>query len=191
VEEKRWLLVFDNVENFYDLRDYIPNKVGNLGSILMTTRSPLGPFFIATHAFEIQPFSKALSIKLLFSLLGRQCADDEEFDAAREMLERLGGMTLAIATIAGFISRMQLSILDCRSFLREKFSRIVFGRNWNNFPHDQTLNTVFDVSLETIPQDSVSILNVLAFLDPDSTQEEMLLAEYTKQPSDISYDRYR
>jgi hypothetical protein len=179
------------VEDGYDLQAYIPNKAGNLGSILMTTRSPSIPFITDSPAFEIQPFSKARSIKLLFSLLGRQCADEEEFDAASEMLEQFGGLPLVIATIASCISRTRHSILHYRSLLRKRSSEDVFRQDRNTFLNDQTLDTVFDVSLKSLPQDSVSVLHVLAFLDPDAIQEDMLVAIHTKQPSDVSFDTYR
>lgn len=144
-----------------------------------------------SHTFEIQPFSAAQSMKFFLSRLGRHCSDDEEYHATCEILEGMGGLPLAITTFAKYLSQTCFSIPQLRSLLRKQSSESCPRQHRNTSQYVQNLGEVWDASFMNIPQESLPILDFIAFLDPDSIQEEMVAAGHTKPLSNLPSETSR
>lgn len=97
-----------------------------------------------------------------------------DLDLAFTISRTLGGLPLALAQIGGFINQRKLSLAD---FLRlyEKNPARIGSRRTHDGDYEYTMSTVWDVSFEKLTGDATSLLNILAFFDPDNISESILL----------------
>lgn len=107
--DKRWLLIFDNLEDARLLETYIPVNFKG-GSVMITTQhAHILPITNDFPKLELQPLSEESGSALYFKILGRGTKDEEEDDIAHEIFTWVGGLPLAIVTVAGY--------QECSSFL--------------------------------------------------------------------------
>ncbi len=104
-----WLLVFDGIQNAFDIDPYVPT-VGH-GSILITTNNSLG-WWDTAHQMEIGVFTEDEAINCFTTYAGfSPDALDEVREPIREIVERLGRIPLAVS-MAGLYFRNTQGRLD-------------------------------------------------------------------------------
>jgi tetratricopeptide (TPR) repeat protein len=91
-ERDRWLFVFDNAENWSDLRSFLPAGPGH---VIITTRNPDWP---GTPA-EVQEFTRADSVQALRSQVPRLTDED-----ADRLARALGDLPQAVDRAATFLA---------------------------------------------------------------------------------------
>ena len=170
--EATWLVVFDNADDPYILTDYWPSGAG---SILITSRDPLAKSLFSTQlsGLDLEPFSDDEGGALLTKLT--RAAGDEGDMAAKHINKRLGGLPLAISQMASVIQRQDLSLAEFLEIYEDQSEHAqLHGMNFDlstkNYPH--TMSTVW--AFERLSPSAKSLLNLIAFLDPDSIQEQLL-----------------
>ena len=169
--EAPWLLVFDNADDPEILMDYTPLFVS--GSVLVTSRYPLAAQTSLSQGTSIHllPFVGEEATRLLQHLTG----DSHQPDTAAVIAEKLGGLPLAIAQMAGVIRRQFLSYAD--------FLTRYEDANEHADLHDLTLergrptargkiSSIF--AIEQLSCHARTILEILSFLDPDNVPELIL-----------------
>jgi hypothetical protein len=103
----------------------------------------------------------------------------EEREAAKKIVRRLGGLPLGIYHAANLI------VNECCSFpeflaaydYRDLFASTEDGglfRNPNDEHYSHSLQTVWSMNFKTLPKDTLHLLNVLSFLNPDTIELSML-----------------
>jgi hypothetical protein len=173
---KRWLLVFDNADELNDIIPYCPQNLQEPGCILITSqrsqfvRITDGPY----KTIQVQEFSQDLGAHALFKYLERAPDRPEEFGAAKKISSVIGGLPLAIATVAGYISQSRSSLDDFLESFNQSSKFWSSGRLATLGIYERTLSTVFQIALDDLNQDSQKLLEILAFLNPDEVPEEML-----------------
>lgn len=170
--EATWLVVFDNADDPYILTDYWPSGAG---SILITSRDPLAKNLFSTQpsGLDLEPFSDDEGSALLTKLT--QAAGVEEDMAAKHINERLGGLPLAISQMASVIQRQYLSLAEFLEIYEDRSEHaqlhgMKFDLSTKNYPH--SMSTVW--AFEKLSPSAKSLLNLIAFLDPDGIQEQLL-----------------
>lgn len=178
--ERVWLVIFDNVEDIADIERYIPQQTRTRGSVILTTQHPnFRKLNANSHKIQVSSFDDESSVELLFRLLERNPTDDRERSVVGEMTHMFGGLPIAIATIAGAIKEAQSSPHD---FLQTmKHSSAFWGDDQNpcTMSYEKSLDKVFEIALHELQErneNARKLINILAFLNPDSIPESLLLA---------------
>jgi hypothetical protein len=173
-----WLLVFDNVEDRDTLADYWPID-GSVGSVLITSRDPHAktPYYQVENGTDLQPLSAQDGAKLLLRLTWRD-TDATERASVPSVVDRLGGIPLALTQMAGVIVRQDLSFAEfVTRYDEEEAHNSLFGlsfeaRDKRDRPgaYAHTLASVW--GLEDLKK-SQGLLEVAALMDPDAIPESI------------------
>ncbi|KAF2120075.1 tetratricopeptide repeat domain-containing protein [Lophiotrema nucula] len=169
-----WLLIFDNADNLDIITDYVPYH-GN-GSILVTSRDPFAKehFFNNGSGIDLEPLSTTESATLLRKLVTKpeHAATTDEEDASVELANHLAGLPLAMTQMAGLIRRRHLSIREFVSLYANdaRYAEIHdVGNPVQKSRYRYTLATAYD--FQGITPNATSLLQLLAFMNPDRVQE--------------------
>ena len=178
-----FLIVFDNVDSIDLLLQMWPSN--GRGSILITTRSSSVAWKRAANVIHLQSFERDQGVRTLTTMTGTAPSNDQEREAAETIVDQLGGLPLAIVQISDFIRDRQYSFSEFVPLYRSSAKRIIAkGEAPSEYNH--TIGTVWEMSLQKLSGDARTLQQLLAFLEPDSVEEEML----TSDTSGLTEDRY-
>lgn len=168
---RRFLLIFDNVENIDVILPVWPSSEN--GSILITTRSSSVAANRAPKVLHLNSFLPKTGQQALFALTSLRAETEIDAAAATEISSLLGGLPLALVQISQFIQERNYSYEE---FLRlyEKSAARIHLRGEAPPEYNHTIATVWDISIENLPQDARTLQSILALLDPDSVPERLL-----------------
>lgn len=184
--DKTWLLVFDNVDNWTDIEDYLPEKTSTTnGSILITTRNPdLAPAPIPVNYYRINlkelrtEDGRSLLIKGIRPDLKHDLQRHPEYKIAGE-IAALAGLPLAIIHISGYVKASGCTLAEFWELWNE----------WrrNNLPasaaddianSESALETVWNIGLRELGVDAIKVLKIMAFLNSDAIQKDLLINDH-------------
>lgn len=165
------------------LEPYIPIHTNKSSSIVITTQLPCFPKINEDfRRIEILSLDNDKSADLLFANLERPAKDKEEYNMARDIAEIVGGLPLAVTTIAGYISESDSSPEEFLAVMKRSSNAWQESKNTRTRNYNKTLGTVFNVALGELPVNARRLINILAFLNPDCVPEALLLgAPETKE----------
>lgn len=180
--DKQWLIVFDNVEDIRDLETYLPTETKSRGSVVLTTQRPRSRQITKEfYNIELQSFNEELGAKLLFKYLERDPADETETNLARETSTIVRGLPLAIATIGGYINESESSVEEFLQIMKRSPNAWEDTQDTQTKHYEKTLGTVFDIALKELPPGARNLIDILAFLNPDSIPEGILIAPHDNE----------
>lgn len=162
-------MILDNVENSEVLDHVWPESVN--GSVLITARNSQVNFGIPSSSIALKPFDADTGKAALLSLSANQNASLEEQKIADELVETLGGLPLAINHISGFMKQQRLGLTDFLRVYKKNADR-VDKRVLNQ--GEQTISTIWEMALSSLPPLSSQLINLLALMDPDSVNEKVI-----------------
>ena len=180
---RRWLLIFDNAEQDYILKGYWPT--GAAGAILTTSRKYHNFTKDSKRQGEtIKPFDKTQSWDLLLQLLGDDWKklDREgrllpnEVAAAKGMLEKLGGLALAIRQAASLIKNAEIggpTISKTYEIFRDKIKNLPERHMSDRSSTEKPLDALWDMTFNSLKKNTRVLLGVLAWFSPDSIPEQL------------------
>ncbi|KUJ15483.1 uncharacterized protein LY89DRAFT_783619 [Mollisia scopiformis] len=184
--DKRWLLVFDNVDSWEAVEEFIPiNMIRTQGSVLVTTRLPdLAPIPIPTNYFHIN--LKEMTMEESRSLLIQGMQSDLKFERTRFHPEwkvageiaSLAGLPLAISHIAGYVKASKCSLAEFLELWNE-WRRNNFSTRPPEASSNMALETIWNIGLSDLGSDALKLLKIMAFLDSDGIQRELLMNDHT------------
>lgn len=131
---------------------------------------------IIDHSYEVAALSKSESRNLLLRTLPESydTRDASAADAVDGICKLLGGLPLAIMLTSAFIQHTMRTFEEALQLLTEK-------RDWlQSWPSTEgareilPLNMLWEANLASLPIDALNLLQVMAFLDPDSIGEDIL-----------------
>ncbi|KAF5686956.1 tetratricopeptide repeat domain-containing protein [Fusarium circinatum] len=166
-----WLLIFDNADDPEVLRSY--GDITSSGAVLITSRNPLAQSSLVRHAVNvnIQPFSDNESALFIQNLANNK----GDFDEAKEVGKRLGGLPLALAQMAGMI---EIEFLSYREFLASYDDKEEGPDLHRNIPQPLRGTARGDIStiwaLDQLSDNARMMLEIASFLCPDCIQESLL-----------------
>ena len=167
-----WLVVFDNADEPDILAPY--RDIAKSGAVLITSRSPLARTSISSDTVnvDIQLFNAEEAGKFVQEVSGVEGNIGE----AHEIGQRLGGLPLALAQMAGII---RLEFLSYSEFLE-----LYNGAEEEADIHETVLQPLRNTargSLSTVwaidrfSESARAIIEISSFLDPDCIQESILM----------------
>lgn len=179
-----WLLIFDNADDLEVLRQAWPGD--SRGSVLITTRDFDTARNPAPAGFHVQTFDDDTGSEMLLNLVGLDANVASNREKAKAIANTLGGLPLALSQIGGFISQRKLPLQDFIP-LYERNAAKIDSRRTGVTNYDHTLSTVWEMSLSKLSGDSLKLLNLFAFFEPDFISE-MVLTESAKLLRDRDFE---
>jgi NB-ARC domain len=185
----RWLLVFDNVDQKLDLRRFLPADMARTaGSVLITTNR--ADFGLANSPFTFTQVNLgALTLeesrRLLLSATPRPHHHDAkphpEYKLAGEIAKRAERLPLALSLIAGYVMVSHCTLADFVDLWNERRKNIRTSSQPSKghvSETDEAMETLWDIGLREVTSDARKLLNILAFLDPDHIQKDLLVGPH-------------
>ncbi|RFU32291.1 hypothetical protein B7463_g4032, partial [Scytalidium lignicola] len=187
--DKRWLLVFDNVNEWGDIEEYIPVNVAKTrGSLLITTRCPdfgLQPMPPNYFRIDLKEMNMEESRRMLIQGIRSDLRNERirlhpEWRVAGEIAS-LAGLPLAISQIAGYVKTSGCSLTDFMELWNEwrrntPMIRTVAGPAASSY---SALETIWHIGLSELSNDTLKLLKIMAFVDSDGIQKDLLINDHS------------
>jgi hypothetical protein len=184
--EKKWLLVFDNVDEWADIEEYIPMKIANThGSVMVTSRdSDIGPTPIPTNYFRIN--LKEMTPDESRSLLMQGIQSEYKLERAKfhpewkvaGQIASLAGLPLAISHIAGYVKASGCTLAEFLELWNEWRKNSLSARP-PEASSNVALETIWSMGLSDLGFDALKLLKIMAFFDSDVIQKELLMNDHS------------
>src|SRR6266702_3264631 len=174
-----WLLIFDNADDLAMVRDFLP--AGGQGHILLTTRSQV----TGNIARRIDVERMETEEGSFFLLHRAGLLEDATLDAvseverakARELVEEVDGLPLALDQAGAFIEETQCGLADYLQLYRTRQDEVLKRRGRLVTDHPDSAATTWSLSFEKVEHANpvaADLLRLCAFLDPDAIPEELI-----------------
>ena len=173
--EATWLVIFDNADDPSNLINYWSQESG---SVLVISRDSLlkSLFSIRSSSMNVKSFDDSDDDSLLLRLT--DVNDDLEEDAenlAKRISSQMGGLSLAISQMAGFIQQQNLAQSEFLTLYEDGKEHVsLHGTNLHfnaqNYPYSVAAVWQFE-KLSTKARD---FLRIMTFMDLDYIQEDIL-----------------
>ena len=166
-----WLLVFDDVEDFDLLEDYLPRC--DRGSIIITSRNPASRNFCGDHGIELHRMTDDDAIQLLRSYLQGHLYDKEEETLGTFSCQTLGALPLAIKLAALYMIEHQCSLKAYINLMHQGRDTVEsihkFRPSGDSTFYKHTVATCWNISKEKMKDQNkrhaLVLLDLLMFLD--------------------------
>jgi hypothetical protein len=189
--KERWLLVFDNVETWLEIIQYLPAPEAEPnGSILITTRAvDLGQASAPSNfvKFELKSMALEDSRRLLLLSMDPGTRPDQlsrhpEYALAGEVAKRAERLPLSLALIAGYIQYSRCTLSEFIEIWNERLKNtrgIMKPLDpLASTSTDLALQTVWNIGLRELSGDAKDLINIMAFLDNETIQKSLLVASH-------------
>lgn len=170
-----WLMVLDNADKLEDLQDFLP--LGPSGSVLITSRDPLAKSFSPlVSGIDVQSFDETEAAFVLNKISGNTDTQPSERKALHMLIQRLGGLPLAIAQYGAAIK--------CRDLTYEETEEVVKKERWFGELEKLRLKSVGNMTevsvadtwaIDNLDPSTIRVLELLSVLDPDCIHESLLV----------------
>ncbi len=192
-----WLLILDNLDESEDTlfppgRDGKPSHpspflpMTSVGHLLITARatdlSALG--LGITHPLHLETFPDDQGVRLLLNradLLEQATVQDR--DIALSITRELGGLALALDQAGAYIAATSISLATYLHLFQEHQTDLLKQRRNRDYP--ESVATTWTISFQRVKSRNpaaAELLNLCAFLAPDTIPEEIFI-EDTKGPA--------
>lgn len=175
--DRKSLFIFDNVENYRTITNYLPKVIlGNKPTLLITSR--YNNWENVASVLSLGVFTEEETEELIKKSLG--LSDNTENEKIKELNKLLQGLPLALQQALAYIKLRKntdtgFSLESYIKLYKEKYQVLLSFdfSNYNNDPYLQTVYTTWLVTLEKIKshttgQDAIEALYIMAYLDPDN-----------------------
>ncbi|RDW75661.1 hypothetical protein BP5796_06482 [Coleophoma crateriformis] len=187
---KRWLLIYDNVESWEVLEDFLPSSSG---TIIITSRYSWivhrVPGWRDGCALELETFTEKESFHLFTTLLkmyNPKASPASEKEAITTLLKKMNGHALGIEQIAAHIGYRRYSVKQFMAKYERRAAQI-HSKKDHSSTSLHTVATVWEMHFENIQDtDSANLLALLSFLSPDDIPIQLFLPESELGISDFA-----
>lgn len=142
--------------------------------MIVTSRDFNAAHSPASAGYHVRPFDDSTGSEFLLKLIGLDHTQKLHHGKAIEISQALGGLPLAINQIGGFILQRKVLLQDFLP-LYERNANKINSKKTGLSDYEHTISTVWELSLNNIGGDSYNLLALLAFFEPDSIHEQVLL----------------
>ena len=161
-----WLLIFDNASRPEDLAAALP---GGAGRAVITSRWQTWGDLAHPLSLDVPPRTEAIAF-----LLARTGQIDKV--AADRLAELVGDLPLALAQLAAYLSRNQLSLAQGVELYQQAEQRLLEAGPPVGYP--QPVATTWQLHIDRFTREApatVALLRLCSFLNPDAIPIELLL----------------
>ena len=186
-KERRWLLIFDNVEDWDLVLSYLPRDFYHSnGSVIVTTQ--LSNFATnVNHDLPLKTFGEEDGSTMLLQFLGRpNPRNDPERALAQEISGLVGGLPVAISHVAGYVAYSECTLSELLEIFKQRRRHTGVATSEDDdlpasfrqasFSYDDTLAMVWNITLRELPSDARDLIFILAYLNCEAVPESMLCA---------------
>jgi hypothetical protein len=171
LQDLKWLLIFNNADDLNILQHGWP--LGDLGSILITTRDLTARTHFGAHALRLDPFDVQDGARAFLRMADIRGEESQTLPLALEISEMLGGLPLALDQISAYVQQCQMSMDEFLPLYKHHQSKL-HGKRPAAFNHVHTIATVWDLALAGVSGDAATLQNLIAFFHPDNIDEIVL-----------------
>jgi hypothetical protein len=165
--ERRWMIVFDNVSDFGDVKDCWPPAQPGCCVVMTSRHHAIGGTSVNMR-HTVNPLDIGQTANLILSILNDQ-KTPENLEAARSIERELGGLPLASSQIACYIQETGIGLKNFLPYYRRRWKRI--HRSDVNLPdyqhYQDTLTNIWHLCSQKIDAKAKFLGELLAFLQPD------------------------
>ena len=178
-------MIFDNVERWELLAHYLPVDLpATHGSVLVTTQvediAKLG-----TSSVFMQPFNTDEGAAMLLDRIQEvSTVKDPDIKSAQEISTLVGGLPVALANVAGYISYTQCTLAELLELFKESQQQNIKvtsegetmpdALQQGSLTYGETLAMMEYLTLRGLPGDCQDFLYILAFIDCENVREDIL-----------------
>jgi len=166
-QNPKWLLVFDNVKDPADVRNYIPQ--GKTGHVIITSRNT--NWRGSATPLDVHVLKRSESVDFLLKRTGY--TDRESADA---MAKALGDLPLALEQAGAYMEAKGRSLPDYLKMFTDRKNEL-WDRAGPPPDYPDTVATTWNIAFNEVKQLSsagADLLNLCAFLAPDDIPVELL-----------------
>ena len=146
-------------------------------SVIVTAQKEVGG---TDDKIYLKPLPPSLGSSLLLKHLGMQ-ADGTAKELAEEISQSVGGLPLWLNQVGGLIQVSKCTLSDYLESHQSSSNMLDGGKIGENWRYERAIATVFDDAIQKLPDDAADLLFMLAFLDPEETNEKMLLSDHVSE----------
>ncbi|MFZ2776470.1 MAG: NB-ARC domain-containing protein, partial [Candidatus Rickettsiella isopodorum] len=174
--DKKSLFIFDNVEDYHTIESYLPKSTpGNKPTVLITSRYSNWNNIATTLSLSV--FTGQETEELIKKSLD---LEDNQYERIMELNQLLQGLPLALQQALAYIKLKRNTDASFSIFhyieLYKRKQQELLKFNFSDYANDPYLKTVFTTWIITldkiksyeIGQGALNILNIMAYLSPDS-----------------------
>ncbi len=177
---EQWLLILDNADDLTVLDEFLPGK--NTGHILLTTRAQATGTL--ANGIEVEPMETAEGALLLLrraKVLAPNASLEQAREAdrakAREIVQELGGLPLALDQAAAYIEETRCGLSGYLASYQAERTTLLQRRGTLIKEHPEPMAKTLSLSfanVEAANPAAADLLRLCAFLHPDAIPEEVL-----------------
>lgn len=190
LENHNWLLILDNLEIIDDVLPYLPDRMN--GKMIITTRNTridygsqleLGVFQSdESLAFLRRRFSSNPDLKMEYYFFS-----DFEEESLR-LIDRLGGLPLALEQAAAYIKEVRCSIADYLELLEQSSIDAFSDRYAAPEYYEKIVTSTWSVSFQALGKSSQQLMNLCAYMAPDHIPIDFFTKMRDKLPMPLKSD---
>lgn len=184
--DEEWLVVIDDADNFqWNIEEIIPQ--GPRGNVIITSqhsqpRQLLQGQYERLHVPDMMERGEAITLLLKHLNMDPRSAPAEVQETAGEIIERLGGLALAVDMVGAYIGDQpdrRVALQQYRfDYDRHKDTLLQQEPFYRLSSYEKTVWTVWDTTLETIERrypklHARDLLTFLAYFDRGNIQDEL------------------
>ena len=173
---ERWLLIIDNLDDIKIVDGFLPH-VGGQGHTLITTRNQ-NCDGIPAEGLEVDVMSAEEALSFLLLRAKMQAMGESAQHEGQKIVRELGYLPLAIEQAAAYI-RMSQDILGYLKVYEKNQAAVLSWMPDCNRSYNFTVGTTWRLALTRLKSEfpsAISLISLLAFLNPDEIDVEFLRA---------------
>jgi tetratricopeptide (TPR) repeat protein len=175
-EHDGWLMVIDNLQPAAEeaLQQWLPP--GLPGHLLVTSRTP-----VWSDRMSLKPLPLDVARRFLL-----ERTRQEDANAARSVAETVGGLPLALAQAAAYLSASGRDLASYAQLLKTCLDKLMREGRPDDYPY--TVATTWEFSFERMEGEhppAADLLRLCAFLGPDDIPVGVLVAGADALPEDM------
>ncbi|KAL9043636.1 MAG: hypothetical protein Q9214_003184, partial [Letrouitia sp. 1 TL-2023] len=189
--ERRWLLIFDNVEDWDHVVQYLPQDFHHSrGSVIVTTQ--ISSFATkVNHNLLLETFGEEDGSCMLLQYLDRRDpGSDKERAVAQEISGLVGGLPVALSHVAGLAAYSECTLSELLEIFKQRRRHTGAATSEDDdlpasfrqasYSYDETLAMVWNVTLRELSGDARDLIYILAYLNCEAIPESMLCDIHTE-----------
>ncbi len=182
-EHARWLFVFDNVEDFDHIAEFLPTR--GIGHLLFTSRrQATGRFALRVCLEDMESEEGALLLLRRGKILSLETSLSELPEPQRltalKLCELMGGLPLALDQAGAFIEESGCDLQTYHDLYVQRTAALLQWRSHSPLDYPHAISTAIGFSVKRIEQSeplAADLLRLCAFLHPDAIPEELLMTD--------------
>lgn len=180
--DQKSLFIFDNVEDYQAIEDYLPQTIRGISPTILITSRYHNWEHVAS-VFSLDVFNEAETNAFIKQEL--LLKDNSQDGAIEELYKLLQGLPLALQQVVAYIklkrtTQIEFGIADYIALYEEKKELLLnFDFSiYSNDPYFRTVFTTWQITLDKIQRDpcgkdAIGLLNIMAYLDPDHISNDL------------------